>query len=151
MKGVMLRIDSRHFYGRNKYTILVPDNGLVSEDEKLVFGETDDESSEEDNVPLAVLVKNKKTTNRHRDNFTFTGEVELSPNTQEVESLADFLLLLFTDDLISMIVEQSNLKAIQDNANKPAKITKEEKEQFFGIIIFMRIDNLGFPLVPQIT
>lgn len=39
--------------------------------------------------------------------------------------------------MINFITEQSNLKSIQDNINKPAMITKEEIEKFIGIIIFM--------------
>ncbi|XP_055910468.1 piggyBac transposable element-derived protein 3-like [Eupeodes corollae] len=36
-----------------------------------------------------------------------------------------------------MIVEQSNLKSLQDNINKPAIISKDEIEQFIGIVILM--------------
>ncbi|KAF5285068.1 hypothetical protein FQA39_LY16757 [Lamprigera yunnana] len=72
-------VDSRRFYDRNKYSIPVPGDGMVSEDEELdsedenlqkpvpirrplIVPETDDECSEEDNVPLAGLAKNKRTT-----------------------------------------------------------------------------------------
>lgn len=137
-------MDPSHFYGKNKYTCTIPEDGMVSEDYELdsedensqftlpfrrplFVPETDDESSEEDNVPLARLVKNKKGAGRCRkapppqkqhwatdniapyspDNFMFLGEIDLPPNIQELDTPAEYFKFLFTDDLISMIADRT--------------------------------------------
>ncbi|CAG4938749.1 unnamed protein product [Parnassius apollo] len=48
----------------------------------------------------------------------------------------------FSEDLITFITEQSNLKSTQVNVNKPANITTTEIEQFIGIVIFTSLVHL---------
>ncbi|GBP11743.1 PiggyBac transposable element-derived protein 3 [Eumeta japonica] len=102
--------------------------------------ETDDENSDVENIPLGRLVKDKKVIKKPRktpaakkewkskhldpynsDNLTFTGDIELPSCIMELNTPAEFFKFLFTNDLISMIVEQSNLKSVQDNLNKPVQ------------------------------
>ncbi|XP_008552076.1 piggyBac transposable element-derived protein 3-like [Microplitis demolitor] len=71
------------------------------------------------------------------ENFKFLGNSDLLEEIIKLDSPQEIFKFLFTDELIDMIVEQSNLKSIQDNADKPANITKEEIEQFIGMVIFM--------------
>lgn len=54
-----------------------------------------------------------------------------------LDSPADIFKLLFTNDIIDLIDEQSNLKSLQDNINKPASITKAEIKTFIEIGISM--------------
>lgn len=167
-------MDPARFYGKKKYVNTIPGDGFLSEDDELdsdtdvpsipipvrrplVIPETDDDSTdEEENIPLAKLVKDKKVTKKTRkvpavktewkskhldpynsDNFTFAGDIELPSCIIKLDTPVEFFKFLFTNDLMSMIVKQSNLKSVQDNVNKPACITNEELEQFIGVVIFM--------------
>lgn len=171
-------MDPARFYGKNLLTNSIPGDGMLSDDDDLdsesdvpsmpvplrrpvIIPESDDESSDEDNVPLSNFANNKKKIGRNRkdptekirwelnqldpynpENYIFTGGTDLPSYIMDLDTPADFFLFIFSDDLISMIVDESNLKSIQDNVNKPAYITKEEMEQFIGIVIFMSIVKL---------
>lgn len=57
---------------------------------------------------------------------------------------------LVTDNIIIFIVEQSNLKFVQDNVNKPAPITEAEMEKFIGdsyFYVLCKIANIKDVLV----
>ncbi|CAG5037026.1 unnamed protein product [Parnassius apollo] len=74
--------------------------------------------------------------------FKFTGVTQLPEFIEKLETPAYFFLFLFSEDLIQTITNQSNLKSVQDNIYKPANITKQEIEQFIGMVIFMSIVKL---------
>ncbi|KAF9419654.1 hypothetical protein HW555_003932 [Spodoptera exigua] len=84
-----------------------------------------------------VQWKSDKMELYDKNNFQFMGNANLPDTIQQLESPADFFGFLFTDDMIELIIEQSNIKSVQENINKPAAITKKEMEQFIGIVIFM--------------
>lgn len=134
-------MDPGRFYGHNRHTNIFPENGLSDDDlasdsdteiptspsavpfrRPVTIPETDDEFSDEDDIPLSHLPSTSKAKkNRLRkdptvtmkwstehlppynmDNFMFTGETELPEDIQELDSPADFFLYLFTDELITM-------------------------------------------------
>ncbi|KAG5875212.1 hypothetical protein JTB14_021116 [Gonioctena quinquepunctata] len=117
----------------------------------LIIPETDNDSSDdgEENIknisPLSRCKKNIKKKQEKIDwklgnldpfdenNYKFIGVTELPVYIEELETPADFFLFLFPDNLITLIVEQSNIKALQDNMNEPGSIIKNEMEQFLGI------------------
>lgn len=76
------------------------------------------------------------------NNFKFSGSLELPELTEELESPVDYFKFFFTEDLITFITEQTNLKSIQVNVNKPVNATNAEMEQFIGIIIFTSLVHL---------
>ena len=48
-----------------------------------------------------------------------------------------------SDDLLELFVKQSNLYAIQTNANKPVNIDTNELEQWVGLCIYFPISKLS--------
>ncbi|MGH0158816.1 UNVERIFIED_CONTAM: hypothetical protein FKN15_047671 [Acipenser sinensis] len=48
----------------------------------------------------------------------------------------------FSEDILEVIVGQSNLYSIQCNANKPLNLTTKELEQFLGIVVYMSLFGL---------
>lgn len=90
----------------------------------------------------SVIWRKGKMAAYDKTNFQFLGNSEWLPIIEDLDSPADFFKYLFTDDLIDMIVYQSNMKSVQDNVNRPSNITKEEMEQFIGIVIFMSLVRL---------
>lgn len=60
----------------------------------------------------------------------------------EVGRPIHYFKLFFSNDLLSLITEQSNLYACQTNPNQPLNLTKSELEIFIGSIIYMSIYGL---------
>lgn len=56
--------------------------------------------------------------------------------------LYNFFQFSFTNELIEFNSEQSNLKAIRANVNKPTNISTAKIEQFIGIMIFNGLVHL---------
>ncbi|KAG5873061.1 hypothetical protein JTB14_007698 [Gonioctena quinquepunctata] len=137
------------FYGSSKHVNTIPCDGSVSEDESvsdsdsdyvpshyalrhgrsLIIPGTDNDSSDdgEENI------ENIPPLSRYpfdENNYKFIGVTELPVYIEELETPADFFLFLFPDDLISMIVEQSNMKDLQDNMNEPGSIIKTRWKNF---------------------
>ncbi|KAG5877962.1 hypothetical protein JTB14_015611 [Gonioctena quinquepunctata] len=77
-----------------------------------------------------IIWTEKKLKEYDADKFSFLGGTGLPACFDTLESPVDFFSLLFPDDLLDLIVVESNLKSVQDNVNKPANITKNELEQF---------------------
>ncbi|GBP74879.1 PiggyBac transposable element-derived protein 3 [Eumeta japonica] len=84
-----------------------------------------------------VTWKNEKIEPFDEKNFKFTGSSDLPDEIKKLETPQELFKFLFTDNLIEIIVHQSNLKSVQTNVSKPANITREDIEQFIGIVIFM--------------
>ncbi|GBP35934.1 PiggyBac transposable element-derived protein 1 [Eumeta japonica] len=125
----------------------------------LIIPETDSDSSDEEVAPAPLPPKNKKTKQKQVkpakvdwvpgkldnfdiNNYIFTGNIELPDYIENLEEPAEFFKFLFTDELIRTIIDQSNLKSVQDNINRFANITKDEMEQFIGIVFLVSIVKL---------
>lgn len=48
----------------------------------------------------------------------------------------------FSEDILEVIVEESNLYAIQWDPNKPLNLTTSELEQFLGTVVYMSLFGL---------
>ncbi|KAG5894229.1 hypothetical protein JTB14_002278 [Gonioctena quinquepunctata] len=94
-----------------------------------------EESKSKQSMPKKdkIIWTEKKLKEYDADKFSFLGETGLPECFDTLESPVKFFSLLFPDDLLDLIVVESNLKSVQDNVNKPANITKNELEQFIGI------------------
>ncbi|XP_072398326.1 dehydrogenase/reductase SDR family member 4-like [Diabrotica undecimpunctata] len=86
-----------------------------------------------------ILWKESKLKNYYESDYAFLGESECPECMQRLESAIDFYKFLFNDDLLELIVNESNLKSVQDNVNKPGNITMYEIEQFIGIIAIAKM------------
>lgn len=75
-------------------------------------------------------------------NFEFKGDARLPESMNEIDTPGEFFFYFFTKEIFGYIVEQSNIKALQDNINKAANITIEELEQFVGIVLYMSLVKL---------
>ncbi|XP_046402676.1 piggyBac transposable element-derived protein 3-like [Ischnura elegans] len=60
---------------------------------------------------------------------------------ESVKPPVDYFLEIFDREIITHIVEQSNLYALQVNVNKPLNVSPEEIEQFLGCVMYMSIFN----------
>ncbi|CAK1598666.1 unnamed protein product [Parnassius mnemosyne] len=135
----------------------VPPRQFQRHRRSLLIPETDSEScDDESNPPSATqkIVKSKKNKPTKIkwelknleafdvNNFKFTGVTQLPEFIEKLETPSDFFLFLFSEDLLQNITHQSNLKSVQDNVIKPANISKQEIEQFIGMVIFMSIVKL---------
>lgn len=54
----------------------------------------------------------------------------------------DYFRSFFTSEIIDLLVEQSNLYAIQQNPSKPLNVDKMEMEQWLGICLHMSLSRL---------
>ena len=70
------------------------------------------------------------------------GSIEVEPENQSISTLLSYFRKFFTDDLLSLIVDQSNLYASQVNVNKPLNLTVNELEQWLGILLYMSVVKL---------
>lgn len=59
------------------------------------------------------------------------------PTATEVRSPSDYFRDFFDDEILSHIVEQSNLYAIQTDPNNPININKDDLEQFIASLFMM--------------
>ncbi|XP_071440054.1 piggyBac transposable element-derived protein 3-like [Hetaerina americana] len=60
---------------------------------------------------------------------------------ESVKPPVNYFLEIFDREIITHIVEQSNLYALQVNVNKPLNVSPEEIEQFLGCVMYMSIFN----------
>lgn len=68
--------------------------------------------------------------------------LDLLPGTNEVDTPVDYFRKFFDDNIVKIIVEQSNLYAIQKNPNRPLNLTSKELEQYIGVCIGMSVYDL---------
>ena len=59
-----------------------------------------------------------------------------------ISSPREYFSSFFDSDILNLIVEQSNLYSIQQNANKPLKLTKDELEKWIGLVIYFSMSKL---------
>lgn len=64
------------------------------------------------------------------------------PGSNEVDTPVDNFRKFFDDNIVKIIVEQSNLYSIQNNPNKPLNLTSKELEQYIGVCIGMSVYDL---------
>jgi len=72
----------------------------------------------------------------------FCGEKPMPDEIKEMKSPREFFCYFFDNELLSHIAEQSTLYSIQQNPEKPNKITKNDVQHFLGIITMMSIVHL---------
>ncbi|XP_033911326.3 piggyBac transposable element-derived protein 2-like [Acipenser ruthenus] len=66
----------------------------------------------------------------------------LLSRSDDIMSPLQYFKQFFSEDILEVIVGQSNLYAIQCNANKPLNLTTKELEQSLGIVVYMSLFGL---------
>ncbi|XP_018019163.1 uncharacterized protein LOC108675646 [Hyalella azteca] len=70
-------------------------------------------------------------------------EYQLSTGTKpcchEVQHPYEYFKSFITDSFLELVVEQSNLYSVQKNVNKPLGLTKNELEQWIGLVMYFSI------------
>ena len=66
-------------------------------------------------------------------------------NLDQFSNPIDFFRHFFTDYILEFICDESNKYAIQVDPTKPLHLTKNELEQFIGILIMMSIVKMPSP------
>lgn len=69
----------------------------------------------------------------------FRGDDTLTPEILKLKSPLQFFSFFISNDIISNIVEQSNLYAIQEDIAKPLNTTSDEIKRFMGINYYMSV------------
>lgn len=64
------------------------------------------------------------------------------PSADEILSPYQYFKGLLSDDLLELIVDESNLYSIQCNLAKPLNLTVQELDQFFGTVLHMSLFGL---------
>nr|XP_027235887.1 piggyBac transposable element-derived protein 3-like [Penaeus vannamei] len=70
---------------------------------------------------------------------------DVSDNSENEEGISlpvNLLRRFFSDDLLDMVVQQSNLYSLQRNANKPFDIDRSELEQWLGLCMIMSVSRI---------
>ena len=64
------------------------------------------------------------------------------PEADAIKFPIDYFRIFFDDSILEHIVEQSNLFSVQSNINRPLQLTKDELEQFLGIVLYISVYHL---------
>lgn len=112
------------------------DNQDTSEDED----EDDGENPSEDESSSS---KTPRWKTCHTSASTAQPEwSHILPSANEILSPYQYFKGLLSDDLLELIVDESNLYSIQCNPAKPLNLTVQELEQFFGTVLHMSLFGL---------
>lgn len=106
------------------------------------------------------IIWRKKNLILDDDAKMFRGITSFPPNILNLSSPLSFFKYFFDDELISKIVNESNLFSVQKDITKPANITTQNINQYLGICIYMSIvhmpdvrsywsPNLGFDKIKE--
>ncbi|CAM4569051.1 unnamed protein product [Leuciscus chuanchicus] len=154
------KMDAGTFYGRKELSVrIIPNNGFISEDSELeesdsdeewtpergdeVNNERSEEENESENDDGEDVPQQPKWKTSHGSSFPSYPEWQGSlPNADDILSPYQYFKTFYTDDILCVIVEQSNLYAVQVNPNKPLNLTTSELEQFFGTVLYMSLFGL---------
>ncbi|XP_058880827.1 piggyBac transposable element-derived protein 3-like [Acipenser ruthenus] len=141
-------MDTRTFYGRKEHDRAVRVIPSDSEDSELEESDSEDsedsetESEDEDVAEVDVPCLPRWRT-PHNAYFNAYPEWQgLLSRSDDIMSPLQYFKQFFSEDILEVIIGQSNLYAIQCNANKPLNLTTKELEQFLGIVVYMSLFGL---------
>lgn len=86
-------------------------------------------------VPRTNLIWKTKSLNINDDQLRFHGSDTLPPEILHLDTPFEVFSYLFTEDIIDLIRDQTNLYSVQKDTNKPINVTS----QFIGIVYYMSI------------
>jgi len=75
----------------------------------------------------------------HVNEVAFRGNTDLPSEVKNLQSPIEFFTYFFTDDLIDLIILETNRAAIAENVNTQFKVDKHDIRRYIGILVFMSI------------
>lgn len=88
----------------------------------------------------------KKSLQLNTEQLRFKGNKILGAGLQELDTPIQFFFYLFSQELITMISEQTNLYQVQNDPNSTFRVTEMDIRQFMGIVYLMSLIRL-----PRVT
>ncbi|CAK1581011.1 unnamed protein product [Parnassius mnemosyne] len=85
------------------------------------------------------LIWKKRNLQYSEERIRFTGNTDLSSPLAALETPFQFFSEFMNEDILTVIVEQTNLYTTQKNVSNCPPVTATEIRQFLGIIIFMSV------------
>lgn len=93
-------------------------------------------------VPKPNVIWKTKSLELNEDQMRFRGSSNLPSEMLELETPYQVFSYLFTDDIVDLIRDETNLYSVQKDASKPINVSSQEIRQFIGIIFFMSIVHM---------
>ncbi|KAH9635094.1 hypothetical protein HF086_000815 [Spodoptera exigua] len=93
-------------------------------------------------VPKTNVIWKTKNLELNEDQERFRGSSKLPNEILELQTPYQVFSYLFTDDIVDLIRDETNLYSVQKDASRPISVTSQEIRQFVGIIYFMSIIHL---------
>lgn len=87
----------------------------------------------------ANITWRNESMRKHINEVAFRGDSSLPDEIVGLQSPLDIFSLFFNDELINLIVEQTNLAARQENINTNFSTSADEIRKFIGIYVYMSI------------
>ncbi|XP_047446638.1 piggyBac transposable element-derived protein 3-like [Mugil cephalus] len=149
-------MDVKTFYGGKPRECAVRDIPSDSEDSELSgsdseeleewIPESDESDSEvegesnEEETEVSHLPRCRKAHPRSIDVYPdWQGQL---PKPVDILSPLQYFRGFFSEDILQIIVEESNLYSVQCDPNKPLNLTTNELEQFLGTVVYMSLFGL---------
>jgi hypothetical protein len=124
-------------------------------DEEIVLTDTEDEDWDDQSDKIDCLLPQHKKTSKKtlksdlvwkkenpedilKKNLQYQNDNEIDSDLDIVEPI-QYVKRFLSDQMLQLIVDESNKYAIQKNPNKPLQLDKNELEQFIGILYAMSI------------
>ncbi|XP_063921127.1 piggyBac transposable element-derived protein 3-like [Zophobas morio] len=123
------------------------DSSSSDSDDSISSSESDEDNQPVDHVATATNVRGKPTykwtkLNNNDEELPLPPFVAEETEESEIGRPIHYYQQFFSNELLYLIVEQSNLYAIQNDVNKPLNLTRSELEIFIGTVIYMSIFHL---------
>lgn len=106
---------------------------------------TSEDEISEDELPTDATFKRKKTFGISWTKVASSTDFvqpQFTAEDREIGRPIHYFQLFFTDELLSIIIEQSNFYACQTDVSKPLNLTTAELETYIGTVIYMSIFGL---------
>ncbi|KAK3889423.1 hypothetical protein Pcinc_006587 [Petrolisthes cinctipes] len=151
------------FYSKDKQQMQDPEF-LPNNDENSETSD-DDEEVEDSTVVLEIIIDGKNPApeqpeyHRKKKRCLYWNHIQnrnspgTTPNFENKEEEEEELHLLnpidyfrkfISSDILDLLVEQSNLYAVQCDPGKPLKVTKSQMEQWLGLCLHMSLSKLPY-------
>ncbi|KAE8280141.1 hypothetical protein D5F01_LYC22281 [Larimichthys crocea] len=102
--------------------------------------ETEEEQGDEEVAEASHLPRWRKPHNTNTDHYPqWKGQL---PTADDIMSPLQYFREFFSKEILEVIVQESNLYAIQCDPNKPLCLTTNELEQFLGTVLYMSLFGL---------
>jgi hypothetical protein len=88
------------------------------------------------------IVWKKKHMKLNEEQLRFRGSTDIHGELLDLETPYQFFKYFFSEELINIIVYQSNLYCVQTQPDKPLDVTVCDIKQYIGILLYMSLVNM---------